>query len=237
MKTIIIDGVEYNLTPKAIFKKGDWVACNQELCFESPLCIKDIDNNNYRVESVDGCSGVPTINYLDNYYHLYTIKDVKDGDVLVYEGEIFIIKFYVLWHKIVYHCCYDGKNLHKYSIYDSWRKEDFDKVHPANKEQRDTLFAKMKESGYEWNTEKKELKKIEQKTSKYGGYCEGCNNVKGCVTCVDGDQWAHYKEVEQNPARSEEDEEMLDSIIDCIDGTGLLDFDQIDWLKSLKDRI
>ena len=26
--------------------------------------------------------------------------------------------------------------------------------------------------------------------------CEGCNNVKGCVTCVDGDQWAHYEESE-----------------------------------------
>lgn len=24
--------------------------------------------------------------------------------------------------------------------------------------------------------------------------CKGCNNVKGCITCVDGDQWAHYKE-------------------------------------------
>ena len=42
-------------------------------------------------------------------------------------------------------------------------------------------------------------KQGEQKTDKYEGYCEGCNNVKGCVTCVDGDQWAHYKEVEQKP--------------------------------------
>lgn len=24
--------------------------------------------------------------------------------------------------------------------------------------------------------------------------CKGCNNVKGCITCVDGDQWAHYEE-------------------------------------------
>jgi hypothetical protein len=24
--------------------------------------------------------------------------------------------------------------------------------------------------------------------------CVGCNNVKGCVTCVDGDQWAHIEE-------------------------------------------
>ena len=22
--------------------------------------------------------------------------------------------------------------------------------------------------------------------------CNGCNNVKGCVTCVDGSEWAHY---------------------------------------------
>lgn len=41
------------------------------------------------------------------------------------------------------------------------------------------------------------ISKDEKKTDKYEGYCEGCNNVKGCVTCVDGDQWAHYKEVEQ----------------------------------------
>ena len=24
--------------------------------------------------------------------------------------------------------------------------------------------------------------------------CAGCNNVKGCVTCVNGDQWAHIEE-------------------------------------------
>lgn len=27
--------------------------------------------------------------------------------------------------------------------------------------------------------------------------CKGCNNVKGCVTCVNGDLWAHYKESEK----------------------------------------
>ena len=30
---------------------------------------------------------------------------------------------------------------------------------PATKEQRDLLFAKMKEAGYEWDADKKELKK------------------------------------------------------------------------------
>ena len=32
---------------------------------------------------------------------------------------------------------------------------------PATKEQRDTLFAEMKEVGYEWDAEKKQLRKIE----------------------------------------------------------------------------
>ena len=33
-------------------------------------------------------------------------------------------------------------------------------VQPATKEQRDLLFSKMKEAGYEWDADKKELKKI-----------------------------------------------------------------------------
>ncbi len=36
-------------------------------------------------------------------------------------------------------------------------------IHPATKEQRDLLFQKMEEAGYEWDGEKKELKKIEPK--------------------------------------------------------------------------
>ena len=34
-------------------------------------------------------------------------------------------------------------------------------IHPATEEQRDLLFQKMKEAGYTWDAEKKELKKIE----------------------------------------------------------------------------
>lgn len=33
----------------------------------------------------------------------------------------------------------------------------FNEVYPATKEQRDLLFQKMKEVGYEWDSEKKEL--------------------------------------------------------------------------------
>ena len=37
---------------------------------------------------------------------------------------------------------------------------------PATKEQRDLLFQKMREAGYEWNEEKKELRKIEKQVPK-----------------------------------------------------------------------
>ena len=36
----------------------------------------------------------------------------------------------------------------------------------------------------------KDLQKAQQKADK----CLGCNNVKGCVTCVDGSEWAHIEE-------------------------------------------
>ena len=32
------------------------------------------------------------------------------------------------------------------------------------------------------------------KLKEYIDKCKGCNNVKGCVTCVDGSEWAHYEE-------------------------------------------
>lgn len=41
-------------------------------------------------------------------------------------------------------------------------------VHPASKEQRDLLFQKMRESGYEWDFENKKLKKELPKGEDYG---------------------------------------------------------------------
>lgn len=27
--------------------------------------------------------------------------------------------------------------------------------------------------------------------------CDGCNNIRGCITCEDGSEWAHYEEHEE----------------------------------------
>lgn len=140
---------------KPKFHEGDWITDG-----DYTWKIVEVEPLDYILQSQDGNIVDDTISYVDEQFHSFTIEDAKDGDVLVYEEEIFMIKSYALWNEIVYHCCYDGKNLHFDSVYNSWMKEDFDKVHPATKEQRAFLFEKMKKAGYTWDDEKKELKKI-----------------------------------------------------------------------------
>ena len=94
---------------------------------------------------------------LEQYgYRLWTIQDAKDGDVLDANGAPFIYKK----HNKDYVYFYCGVNLGGYFIeadrIDTW--DNNNKVYPATKEQRDLLFKKMAEAGYEWDAEKKETK-------------------------------------------------------------------------------
>ena len=112
----------------------------------------------------------------------------------------------------------------------------------------------MKEAGYEWDAEKKELKKIEdeeyngedygidslfhaqrilEKTlGKVGGYQtdDGILSHKCAITAV-------KKLYKQKPAWSDKDEEMLDSAVFACISTYGKDSDTAVWLKSLKQRI
>lgn len=103
--------------------------------------------------------------------HLWTIQDAKEGDVLVspatQEGDkecpfifkkidkIGIVRFYVaLLQNKDFEISNDVSNVMGYA--------NAGYHVPATKEQCDLLFSKMKEAGYEWDSEKKEVKKIEQ---------------------------------------------------------------------------
>ena len=86
--------------------------------------------------------------------------------------------------------------------------------------------------------------------------CAGCNNIKGCVACIDGDNWAHYYyEDEQKQEWSEEDERICQCLIEdqeeslnevrndkyghseIISDLKEMYRERINWLKSLKDRV
>ena len=137
--------------------------CKNEPKFKVGDCIADTYCKGKVIELTDDSylldtgQGIP-FSCEDNVY-LWTIQDAKDGDVLATQGSVFIFK----------HLDKTGRSLCKSYcevIGNSGLGLGFEfstnDVYPATKEQRGLLFQKMKEAGYEWNAEKKELKKIEQ---------------------------------------------------------------------------
>lgn len=86
----------------------------------------------------------------------------KDGDVLVDEDNNIGIyleeKDNLYWHSCIYLGC--DNCLHGFNIGGYHNRKN---TKPATKEQRDLLFQKMREAGFEWNSKNKELKKVEYK--------------------------------------------------------------------------
>jgi len=230
-----VDKVE----PKFKVEKDKWYVCTSQYC----NCI---EGRNYKA-SLDGRIiddyGTEYDMHSDAYrwFRPWTIQDAKDGDVLcTYECDepkiVFILKGTPKKHyALSYHCYYNIM----YPHFDSDSKKgclapNDEDVKPATKEQCDMLFQKMHEAGYEWDAEKKELKKIEQKLmnekSLYkAGYLDGFE---------DGVRDAIIKEDEQKVAWSEEDNMIFNSIADSLQREGVLEKKRkMDWLKSLKDRV
>jgi len=157
--------VKYNKSADKVepkFHEGDWIIYRDEGCTEI-LRIIGVTGTHYLCNDIsdDYCRNL-SINFIDNHnYHLWTIRDVKDGDVLAWDNSKCIVIFKNIYDKesfnsygCVGHCTGTfeaGLSYH-----------DIEGVHPATKEQRDLLFSKMKEVGYEWNAEKKMLKNIEK---------------------------------------------------------------------------
>lgn len=140
------------------FKVGDWVVIQ-----ESTYQITKSENLNVTL-SLNGRECIFDIDVLKNA-HLWTIQDAKKGDILTSDKIVLIVDHIGDFEgeNIIYSWYFTDSNKFygmgpKYP--DKWSIEGF---HPAPKEQRDFLFQKMKEAGYEWDAEKKELKKIEQK--------------------------------------------------------------------------
>lgn len=137
-----------NIEPK--FKVGDWVVSPNGVYWH----IDAIQDGRYEVTADTGqCADWP----LDtNIYRLWTIQDAKDGDVLAEDSCIFIIEKMKSNRTAIVHCClFDDGDFDSGSTLGF----DVDSTYPATKEQRDTLFAEIKDAGYEWDAENKELER------------------------------------------------------------------------------
>ena len=145
-----------NKTPK--FNVGDWITDGN-----ITIRIDAIKNDCYLY---CGDCALYSIQTADKVYHLWTINDAKEGDVLSYETDeedLWIMIYWSLYEPYEGHVHY-----HALLVNDEFYDKGtccicINDLKPATKKQRNLLFQKMKESEYEWDAEKKELKKIEQK--------------------------------------------------------------------------
>ena len=154
----------YKAEPK--FKEGDWLVHNErriiiKVVKSNPLLYKVVDTLGYHHTITDAA--------IENNYHPWTIQDAKDGDVLVCKGDIKNSNG-IKYERICLFKTLDSAffTLTKTSNY----AEDYgidvnvdypDNTVPATKEQKEILFMAMKEGGYEWSSDKMELRRIGQK--------------------------------------------------------------------------
>lgn len=136
------------------FKIGDWIIEPREGEPDGLWHIDRIEDGCYWSDKC-GC----TIGYADKHWHLWTIQDAKDGDVLYINN--------TLSKSITLYKSFNHGIISKYASYSNFGFEGENYltlndgyILPATKEQRAFLFQRMKESGYEWNADKKELIKL-----------------------------------------------------------------------------
>jgi len=238
--------VEYDgcLEPK--FHEGDWIIGDNTV-HQVKTVIKNVSNGKYAYDLIDG--GYISTSH-EGDYHLWTIQDAKDGDVLATKDEIFIYSGRVdAIGRVCSHC----------GIYKTYNELCFTKScfpykksYPATKEQRALLFQKMKEAGYEWDAEKKELKKIEQKSAWNEKDKSILEDIKVAVSSYwDEDtentilDWIKSLEDRVQPQQkqewSEEDESMRTRCIGILGKCYMGELptkveEELNWLKSLRPK-
>ena len=242
-------------------KEEDWIICEQNNVIGKPLQYKEFMNNKLiqkNIKSLEDKGFVPN-------FRLWDISDAKDGDVLSFnDGHgndcIELIKS-ITDKKIEFWFCLTNGN--RYEVFDGiipyTNLVSREGATPATKEQRDTLEKAMADAGWEFDFEKKELKKIVVPIFNIGDTIAKKHNSDihdfGSFTITDitggkywyndriicdileQDEWENYEPVRQKPAWNEEDKEKLDNAVyACINIYGK-DSPTVDWLKSLKDRV
>ena len=144
------------------FKVGDWVVGDEGIF----KITQYEDDNGYNLTALTGCVVHFVLpDYVESNYHLWTINDAKDGDVLMTAKPRncpFIYRKTDYNNNLAYYyagisgngdfCegCLKRTMSHFGSVVN---------IIPATKEQCDLLFQKMKDAGYEWDADKKRLTK------------------------------------------------------------------------------
>lgn len=159
------------ISTKPKLSVGNWVVYNnRELAGVGPKQIIDFVDDKYVLDYGSQGNISFEIGKLENDWHLWTFEDSKLGDILYDKAYNRICIFENFGHHPDGGSFNDKTYCFLSIYYDIDDNEFYEEVHndmdgcdavPATKEQRDLLFAKMKEAGYEWDADKKELRKIQ----------------------------------------------------------------------------
>ena len=202
------------------FHEGEWIT-NDDYTWQ----IVNITDLDYILQSQNGHIVNDTISYVNEYFHSYTIQDAKDGDVLENDISVFIYAKVLCGEPYAY-CGVDKFGVFKDNCLKNNWSNRVDNIHPAIKEKRDLLFQKMKEAGYEWDAEKKKLRKIEDEPENY----------KQQVMSEMTDLVKDY--IKQKFAWSKEDKQYLEDTLTLLEGNrSAHTYGEVkNWLKSLRPQ-
>lgn len=226
------------------FKVGDWIITSKKHIWrvdETPETTSYL----YRLVNQYGKVEVAEFEVVDEKARLWTIQDAKPGDVLALKNGDEILIFRNLDNNTSFSSYYNIKRRGEIG----WSNRSFV---PATKEQRDALMKAMADAGYTFDSEKKELKKIESNLTEFenvlADVCRGWIGeelgwkdyiIKNSLPLLELAK-KQFDEYEQKPKQewSEEDERMYRGLHNLIYSAPYCDSRKefSDWLKSLKDR-
>lgn len=145
---------------KPLFSVGDWIVDDEGFV----LNIYEIMDEVYLCDY----AAIPFKE--QDRYHLWTINDAKDGDVLYYEGFaeiIFIFKGIGERNKVLFYCDCNAQCEGEPDFELAHDREYFgyayeNKTRPAKKDEVEYLMNVMNNAGYSWDTVKHEFTKLKQ---------------------------------------------------------------------------
>ena len=169
---------------KSKFHEGDWIITNKNHIWyidETPETTSYL----YRLINQYGKVEVAEFEVVDETARLWTIQDAKDGDVLINTNVKYPFIFKQLKPSdiktdiknpltILGYCGIGGTGFTKSEGCGDTANCIY---YPATKEQRDTLMKEMADAGYTFDFEKKELKKIEQKSTEWSEEDDKYKNI------------------------------------------------------------
>ena len=211
------------------FKVGDWILYSGDH-YDGVRHITKIDEKGYYIERNGFPHGIIPFNH-EIFMRLWTIQYAKDGDVLAVDSMPFIYNGAKNEVTVGAYCGFNAK--HKFSF--AYNYVINQNITPATREQRDALMKAITDAGYEWDSEKKELNKIETPEESLCISTEEYNKVVN--ECVFG--------AENKSRWTEEDEKNFLGVIDEIKAnkSNAPDYDLetydrfLSWLESIKHRI